>query len=29
MYAVGKEHVDHMIQMTAAYIVVLVGLAKL
>lgn len=29
MYAVGKEHVDHMIQMTAAHIVLLVGLAKL
>jgi hypothetical protein len=28
MYAVGKEHVDHMIQMTAAHIVLLVGLAK-
>lgn len=29
MYAVGKEHVDHMIQMTSAHIVALVGLANL
>jgi hypothetical protein len=29
MYAVGKEHVDHMIQLTSAHIVLLVGLAKL
>lgn len=29
LYSVGKEHVDHMIQMTAAHIVLLVGLAKL
>jgi len=29
MYAVGKEHVDHMIQMTSAHIILLVGLAKL
>lgn len=28
-YAVGKEHVDHMIQLTSAHIVLLVGLAKL
>lgn len=29
MYLMGKEHVDHMIQMTAAHIVLLVGLAEL
>lgn len=29
LYTVGKAHVDHMIQMTAAHIVLLVGLAKL
>lgn len=29
MFAVGKEHVDHMIQMTSAHIVLIVGLAKL
>jgi hypothetical protein len=28
MYVVGKEHVDHMIQLTSAHIVLLIGLAK-
>jgi hypothetical protein len=28
VYVVGKEHVDHMIQMTSAHIILLVGLAK-
>jgi len=29
MYTVGKEHVDHMLQMTSAHIILIVGLAKL